>query len=95
LIESIRATIQGSRLRTNFKQRYLLKLSAIRKNCSPLPEATNRIAKTYSRDTTVSLAAIIKDLNRTRALYYKGGMSKPEAAFLYSQFSKLSRAFGE
>lgn len=60
---------------------------------SPAASAGMRLARKYAMDTSASLVAILKDLNRSRAFYYKGGMTKPEAAFLYSQFGKLSRAF--
>ncbi|MBP6974743.1 MAG: hypothetical protein KBB54_02245 [Candidatus Pacebacteria bacterium] len=95
LTNLIRTEIQKSGLRLNFKQRYILKLNTIEKNYKLLIESKKRLARLYAKDTTASLLAIIKDLNRSRALYYRGGMRKSEAAFLYSQFSRLSRAFGD
>ena len=95
LIGLIRTEIQKSGVRVNFKQRYLLKLNTIEKNYKSLNESKKSIAKKYSKETTASLVAILKDLQRSRSLYYRGGMRKSEAAFLYIQFSKLSRAFGE
>lgn len=94
LVGLIRAEIQKSGVRTNFKQRYILKLNTIEKNYKSLVESKRSIAKRYSKETTVSLAAILKDLQRSQSLYYRGGMRKSEAAFLYSQFLRLSRAFG-
>lgn len=94
LINFIRGEIQKSGVRANFKQRYLLKLSAIEKNYKLVTESKRRLARTYTRETSVSLASIIKDLNRTRSLYYRGGMTKAEAFFLYSLYSRLNRAFG-
>ncbi|MCF7865701.1 MAG: hypothetical protein K9M11_04330 [Candidatus Pacebacteria bacterium] len=94
LISLIRIEIQKSGIRANFKQRYLLKLNAIEKNYKISTESKIRLAKLYSRDTTISLGSIIKDLNRRKSLYYKGGMTRSEAAFLYTQFAQLSRAFG-
>jgi ACT domain-containing protein len=95
LIGSIRVEIQKSGVRANFKQRYLLKLNTIEKNYKSLIESKKRLARIYAKDTTASLAAIVKDLNRSRSLYYRGGMRKSEAAFLLLQFSRLSRAFGD
>ena len=95
LVGLIRTEIQKSGVRANFKQRYILKLNTIEKNYKSLVEAKKSIAKRNSKETTVSLAAILKDLQRSRSLYYRGGMRKSEAAFLYSQFLRLSRAFGE
>jgi hypothetical protein len=95
LIGMIRAEIQKSGLRKNFKQRYILRLNTIEKNYKSTLESKKRLARISAKDTTASLTAIIKDLNRMKSLYYRGGMTKPEAAFLYSQFFKLSRAFGD
>ncbi len=94
LIGLIRTEIQRSGVRVNFKQRYLLKLNTIERNYNLATESKKLLAKRYSKDTAVSLAAIIKDMQRSRSLYYRGGMRKSEAAFLYSQFLRLSRAFG-
>lgn len=95
LVGLIRAEIQRSGVRANFKQRYILKLNTIEKNYKSLIESKKSIAKKSSKETTASLVAILKDLQRSRAFYYRGGMRKSEAAFLYSQFLRLSRAFGE
>lgn len=95
LIGLIRAEIQKSGVRANFKQRYILKLNTIEKNYKSLVKSKRLIAKKYSKETTASLIAILKDLQRSRSLYYRGGMRKSEVAFLYAQFSKLSQAFGE
>lgn len=94
LIGFIRAEIQKSGLRKNFKNRYVLKLNTVEKNYKSMNEKKKSLSKVYARDITASLAAIIKDQNRVKALYYRGGMTRPEAAFLHSQFSKLSKAFG-
>ena len=94
LIGLIRTEIQKSGVRANFKQRYILKLNTIEKNYKSLFEVKRSIAKKYSKETTASLAAILKDLQRSRSLYYRGGMRKSEVAFLYSQFLRLSQAFG-
>lgn len=95
LITLIKSEIQSSGVRTNFKQRYLLKLSAIEKNYKSLIESKKRVARISARDITLSLAAIVKDLSRSRALNYTGGMKRAEASFLYMQFSRISRAFGD
>jgi hypothetical protein len=93
LIEIIRSEISTSGLRSNFKNRYLLKLKSIEKNYKSPLASKKRQARSYTDSTTISLASIIKDLNRPRFLYYRGGMNKPEASFLYSRFVKLSNAF--
>lgn len=95
LVGLIRTEIQKSGVRANFKQRYILKLNTIEKNYKTLVESKRLIAKKHSKETTASLVAILKDLQRSRSLYYRGGMRKSEAAFLYSQFLRLSQAFGE
>ncbi len=96
LIESIRADIQKSSLRANFKQRYLLKLKSVEAYIKAAKatqiEAKMRTAAKYANGITVSLLAIIKDLNRYRSFYYRGGMNKAEAVFLYSEFIRLSQA---
>ncbi len=94
LVGQIRTEIQKSGVRSNFKQRYILKLNTIEKNYKSLTESKRLIAKKHSKETTASLVAILKDLQRSRSLYYRGGMRKSEAAFLYSQFLRLSQAFG-
>ncbi len=93
LIEEIRNEISTSGLRSNFKNRYLLKLKSIEKNYKSPLASKKRQARSYTDSTAISLASIIKDLNRPRFLYYRGGMSKPETSFLYSRFMKLSNAF--
>jgi len=95
LIALIKSEIQSSGVRTNFKQRYLLKLNAIENKYKSLVESKKRVARISVRDTTLSLAAIVKDLSRSRALNYTGGMKRAEASFLYMQFSRISRAFGD
>jgi hypothetical protein len=95
LISLIKVEIQNSGVRANFKQRYILKLNAIEKNYKSLIESKKRVARITARDTTASLALIVKDLSRSRALNYTGGMKKAEASFLYMQFTRISRAFGD
>lgn len=95
IISSIRESLVGSSLRKSFKKRYLLKLETIGKYHKSTNESTRALARRLSKDTVLSLMSIIKDLGRSRPLYYSGGMQRGEAIYLYSQFLRLGRAYGD
>ena len=95
IISGIRESLTSSSLRKNFKNRYLLKLETIEKYNKSTNEKIRSLARQLSKDTILSLSAIIKDLGRYRPLYYKGGMQRGEAVFLYSQFIRLGKAYGD
>lgn len=95
LISRIKTEIQNSGVRSNFKQRYIIRLASIEKNYNSTIESRKLLARKTARNTTQSLGQIIKDLSRSKALNYTGGMKRAEAVFLYSQFFRISRAFGD
>lgn len=95
IINSIRGAITKSSLRTNFKNRYLLKLKTIETYNKSTVEKTRTLARKASKETGQSLLTIIKELGKSRPLYYRGGLTRGEAIFLYSQFSKLMVAYGD
>ena len=95
IISNIKESLIKSSLRKSFKNRYLLKLVTIEKYNKSTDEKTRTIARRLSKDTVLSLISIIKDLGRYRPLYYSGGMQRGEAIYLYGQFLKLGRAYGD
>jgi len=86
----IRMHVASSTVANAFKQRYLLKIGASERR---FVKNGLDLSLPYVQLTVASLTAIVADLARVQARYYKGGMMYREAAFLYSEFTDLLGAF--
>jgi hypothetical protein len=88
-LSKLRSDISSSSISLRFRQRYTTRTNPvaayINKNQDPA-------ALAYAARTTDSLAAIVKELSRPKDRYYKGGMTKAEASFMYFSWADFTSA---